>query len=120
VLSSYTTHQKTCANVLGEILDRAQAYEAMTGRDVPTLVWTVGFDGMSATVDEHSGGVGNLGLYVGCTLREGFDWWVEILRATVVGDRVESDGRRFLSASLRTDDIVVVLRTHLPAAEVTT
>lgn len=115
MLSNYTTSQKACGVVLTEILDRASAYEWAINRDVPNLVWTIGYDGMSATIDEHTIGVGDGTPFGGCTLREAFDWWVEILKAERVADRVQSDGRRFLSARLRTNGTVVVLRTYLPA-----
>jgi hypothetical protein len=120
VLSNYTTSQKACAAVLAEILDRAAAYEWATNRDVPNPVWTIGYSGMNATIDEVTLGDSSSTPFVGLTLRQAFDWWVEILKAERVADRMQSDGRRFLSAQLRTNGIVVVLRTYLPADEVVT
>lgn len=115
----YADAQKACIKVLAEIFRRADAYERKTGRELPTLVWTIGYDGMGAEIDQHTSGVrtGDNDLFATCTQHEAFDWWVEVLKAERVADRIESDGRRFLSARLRTDGIAVVLRTLLPAAE---
>lgn len=109
----YADAQKACVKVLADIFRRADAYESKTGRELPTHVWTIGYDGMGAVIDQHTSN----GLFATCTQQEAFDWWVEAIAAERVADRVQSDGRRFLSAQLRTDGIVVVLRTHLPAAE---
>jgi hypothetical protein len=114
--ADYATNQRACAKLLAAILDRAAAYERKIGREVPTLVWTIGYDGMSATIDEHTSGIGTDALFAQVSQRQGFDWWVDILNAERVADRIGSDGRRFLSAQLRTNDTVVVLRTHLPAS----
>lgn len=111
----YGDAQQACVKALAEILERAAAFERKIGREVPTLVWTIGYDGMGATIDEFTSGIGTNALFAQVSLRQGFDWWVEILGAERVADRIESDGRRFLSAQLRTNGIVVVLRTHLPA-----
>lgn len=115
----YGEAQKACVKALAEIFDRAAVYESKTSRELPTLVWTIGYDGMGAEIDQHTSGVrtGDNDLFATCTQHEAFEWWVEVLKAERVVDRVESDGRRFLSARLRTDGIAVVLRTLLPATE---
>lgn len=111
-MTLYADAQKASVTVLAAILDRAATYERTTGRELPTLVWTIGYTGLGADIDLCTSGVRDDNQH------EAYDWWVEAIAAEPVADCVQADGRRFLSAALHTNGIVVVVRTLLPATEV--
>lgn len=100
--------QRACLKALGEIFGRVAAYERSTGHELPALVWTIGFEGMSAEVDDVSTVV-----VFGPrpSKRDVFDHWVKAIGAEPKTDIPTSDGRRFLSAALRINGTVAVLRT---------
>lgn len=110
MLSSYVHHQRACAKTLVEILDRVAAYERATGLDLPSLAWTIGFEGMSAVIDS----LATIALFgPRPTQREVFDRWVKAIGAEPVANKPTDDGRRFLSAVLRINGTVAVLRTTI-------